>query len=228
MRGASATSTGRACLRAAGRVQIFFLKAFSGQHCQTDKVIMGVLEDEAEWIDRCRAGDPEAFEPLVERYQRMVHSLTYRMTGSMAEADDLAQETFLRAYRSLDRFHGRAAFSTWLGRIAINLCLNWNHRARRCHQLQEQWAEEQELSGRESNTRQTEALDHVEQAVLRLPVKQRAALILTVYQGLNHAAAGKALGCSETTVSWRLFAARRKLRRWLNHLSNRAARHEGS
>jgi RNA polymerase sigma-70 factor, ECF subfamily len=211
---------GLAC--AAGGCKLF-LKAFSGQRCQTGKVIMGAVEDEADWIDRSREGDPEAFEPLVERYQRMVHSLTYRMTGSMAEAEDLAQETFLRAYRSLDQFRGRSAFSTWLGRIAVNLCLNWNQRARRCQQLHQLWSEDQELSVEESSARPTELLEQVEQALLRLPAKQRAALILTVHQGLSHAAAGKALGCSEATVSWRLFAGRRKLRRLLKHLSNGAS-----
>jgi RNA polymerase sigma-70 factor, ECF subfamily len=153
----------------------------------------------------------------------MVHSLTYRMTGSMAEAEDLAQETFLRAYRSLDQFRGRSAFSTWLSRIAINLCLNWNQRARRWQHLHQLWSEQQEVSSENSSARQSERLEQVEQALLRLPAKQRAALILTVYQGFSHAEAGKALGCSEATVSWRIFAGRRKLRRLLKHLSHGAS-----
>ena len=75
-------------------------------------------------VVQCLNGDPAAFETLVRNHQRMIHSLTYRMTGSPADAEDLAQETFVRAYEQLAGYHGSAKFSTWLYRIAINLCFN--------------------------------------------------------------------------------------------------------
>jgi RNA polymerase sigma-70 factor, ECF subfamily len=183
---------------------------------------MGVLEDEVDWIRRSCAGDPSAFEPLVARYQRMVHALTYRMTGSTADAEDLAQETFLRAYRRLDTYCGDATFATWLGRIAIHLCLNWTSRAQRHDQLHRDWAAQLEIPApRAANAEANlpgEIHEQIQQALLRLPAKQRAALILTVYEGLNHSQAARVLGCAETTVSWRLFAARNKLRRLLKPL----------
>jgi RNA polymerase sigma-70 factor (ECF subfamily) len=163
-------------------------------------------------------GDPAAFEALVRQHQRMVHSLTYRMTGSLADAEDLAQETFVRAYEQIAQYQGGAKFSTWLYRIAINACLNWRQREHRRLEAHIQWAKATEADRPESHnvhSGHSDQSQRVQAALLKLPAPQRAAMVLTVYDGLNHAEAAKALGCSETTVSWRVFAARRKLKSWL-------------
>jgi len=135
------------------------------------------------------------------------------MTGSLADAEDLAQETFICAYQHLDGFRQEAKFSSWVYRIAVNLCLNWQKRQQRLDQTHRQWAEECET--RETPSHDATRTQRVQEALLRLDPKQRAAIILTVYDGLNHAEAARVLGCSETTVSWRLFAARRKLKHFL-------------
>ena len=160
-------------------------------------------------------GDSAAFEALVRNHQRMIHSLTYRMTGSLADAEDLAQETFVRAYSQIAHYEGGAKFSTWLYRIAINACLTWRQREHRRTEIHAQWADAQEGSAPPGGAGSQDLNGRVHAALLKLPAKQRAALVLTVYDGLNHAEAAHALGCSETTVSWRVFAARRKLKRWL-------------
>jgi len=160
-------------------------------------------------------GDPAAFEALVRQHQRMVHSLTYRMTGSLADAEDLAQETFVRAYEQIAQYQGGAKFSTWLYRIAINACLNWRQREHRRLEVHTQWANATETNRPEATNGHADQSLRVQAALLKLPARQRAAVVLTVYDGLNHAEAAKALGCSETTVSWRVFAARRKLKSWL-------------
>ena len=160
-------------------------------------------------------GDPAAFEELVRNHQHMVHSLTFRMTGSLADAEDLAQETFLRAYEQIGSFRGTAKFSTWLYRIAVNTCLNWRQSEARRFQLQSRAAEEisaQQAGGGDSTAGE---VNEVQAALLKLTAKQRAAIVLTVYDGLNHAEAARVLGCPETTVSWRVFAAKRKLKRLL-------------
>ena len=168
-------------------------------------------DEELGWIRKCREGDPAGFEELVRRYQKMVHALTYRMTGSQSDAEDLAQEVFIQAYRKLDKFRGDALFSTWLYRVGINTCLNWKKSQQRRARLYDEWAK-QPLETADDN-------DHissrVQEALLTLPLKQRAAVILTTYEGLNHAEAARALGCSETTISWRLFTARKKLKQLL-------------
>ena len=127
------------------------------------------------------------------------------------------RETFLRAYDQIGAFRGTAKFSTWLYSIAMNTCLNWKQSEARRFQMQTNCAEEisaQHANG-EHSPAENGACQHVQAALLRLPPKQRAAIALTVYDGLNHAEAAQILGCSETTVSWRVFAARRKLKRWL-------------
>jgi RNA polymerase sigma-70 factor (ECF subfamily) len=162
-------------------------------------------------------GDMAAFASLISRHQRMIHSLTYRMTGSLADAEDLAQETFINAYRQIGSYRGASKFSTWLYRIAINACLTWRRRETRRGMAAADWVEtngapqtvgEGAEAGNEWSGRMHEAL-------LKLPAKQRAAIMLTVQDGLNHAEAAEVLSCSEATVSWRVFAARKKLKRWL-------------
>jgi RNA polymerase sigma-70 factor (ECF subfamily) len=163
-------------------------------------------------------GDLAAFEELIRNHQRMIHSLTFRMTGSLADAEDLAQETFLRAYEQLGSFRGKAKFSTWLYRIAVNTCLNWRQSEVRRFRLHAGCAEEMAtLHGNRTHSA-PEILEHqqVQSALLKLSGKQRAAIMLTIYDGFNHAEAAHILGCAETTVSWRVFTAKRKLKYWLS------------
>src|SRR5450432_1748877 len=177
-----------------------------------------MADADAELVLQSQNGSPAAFEELVRNHQRMVHSLTFRMTGSLADAEDLAQETFIRAYAQIGAFRGTAKFSTWLYRIAVNTCLNWRQSEARRFQLHSNCAEEisaQPLNG-ENSPAKNGVCEQVQSALLKLPAKQRAAIVLTVYDGLNHAEAAQILGCSETTVSWRVFAARRKLKCWLS------------
>lgn len=171
---------------------------------------MGQRDEESAWIQASLQGDPQAFAALVERYQQMIHALAYRMTGSISEAEDLAQETFIRAYQQMHTFRGEAKFSSWLYRIGANTCLNWRQRQQRRERLHEELGRQDNHSGHDG-----EIKDRVQAALLRLPAKQRAAIILTIYEGMNHAEAARALGCSETTVSWRVFVARKQLKGWL-------------
>jgi len=177
-----------------------------------------MADADADLVLQTQKGSPAAFAALVRQHQRMIHSLTFRMTGSLADAEDLAQETFLRAYEQIGTFRGTAKFSTWLYRIAVNTCLNWRQSEARRFRLQANCAEEfsaQHLNG-ENSPAENQSSQQVQSALLKLPAKQRAAIVLTVYDGLNHAEAAQVLDCSETTVSWRVFTARRKLKRWLS------------
>jgi RNA polymerase sigma-70 factor, ECF subfamily len=178
---------------------------------------MGDTDAEQRWVLQSRNGDPAAFESLIRAHQRMIHALTYRMTGSLADAEDLAQETFIRAHQQLDSYQGAAKFSSWLYRIAINACLNWRQREVRRGQVHASWAESNDAltTGSAPPASDDDLNREVQAALMKLPAKQRAAIVLTVYDGHNHAEAAKILGCSETTVSWRIFAARRKLKRLL-------------
>ncbi len=162
-------------------------------------------------------GSAAAFEALVRNHQNMIHALTFRMTGSPADAEDLAQETFIRTYEQIHSFNGGAKFSTWLYSIAVHACLNWRRNEARRFQAHARCAGEifVQQSGTAASPAENEMARQAQAALMRLPAKQRAAIVLTVYDGLNHAEAAKILRCSETTVSWRVFAAKGKLKRWL-------------
>ena len=174
-----------------------------------------MADADAELVFQSQQGSPAAFEELVRQHQRMIHSLTFRMTGSLADAEDLAQETFLRAYEQIGSFRGGSKFSTWLYRIAVNTCLNWRQSEARRFQLYAQAAGELSAQRADEENASGNEAGEVQAALLKLPAKPRAAIVLTIYDGLNHAEAAQLLGCSETTVSWRVFAAKRKLKRLL-------------
>jgi RNA polymerase sigma-70 factor, ECF subfamily len=169
-----------------------------------------VTDDEGILIARSREGDWDAFAALIRMHQRMIHSLTYRMSGSASDADDLAQETFIQAYRNLDSFRGSAKFSTWLYRIALNVSLRWRRRESRRVSTDSNWAAAA-CRGTEPDT----SSERIQEALVQLPPKQRAAVVLTAFDGMTHSEAARLLGCPETTISWRLFAARRRLEKLL-------------
>jgi RNA polymerase sigma-70 factor (ECF subfamily) len=178
---------------------------------------MAESEDEHHWIRSSLSGDEHAYAALVAQHQRMIQALTYRMTGSFSNADDLAQETFIRAFQQLGSFRGESKFSTWLCRIAMNLCLNWRQREGRRESVHRVWAHDAlPDDGSVAPATPDEASGRVQDVLNRLPAKQRAAIVLTIYEGMNHATAARVLGCSETTVSWRVFSAKAKLKRWLS------------
>lgn len=175
-----------------------------------------MADADSELVLRSQQGDAVAFEELIRQHQRMIHALTYRMTGSLADAEDRAQETFLRAWEQIGTFRGGAKFSTWLYRIAVNACLNWKQSEARRFQLHARAAEEFSAQHAGDENSCGNQANEIQSALLNLPAKQRAAIVLTIYDGLNHAEASRILGCSETTVSWRVFAAKRKLKRLLS------------
>lgn len=181
---------------------------------------MGGADEETNLVQRSRKGDHAAFELLIAAHQRMIYSIAYRMSGSLADAEDLTQETFLRAYQQLDSYRGESKFTTWLGRIAVNLCLNWRAREGRRSGIHFRWAQDAITAPDERDAFPDELSRRVQAALQRLPAPQRAAIVLTLYENQSHAEAARALNCSEATISWRVFAARQKLKRWLKDPSH--------
>ena len=182
---------------------------------------MVLSDEETSLIRASQKGDHKAFEVLIQRYQKMIHALTFRMTGGMSDSEDLAQETFIHAYQQLEKFRGEAKFSSWLYQIVVNRCLNWRKQLDRRQRLHDQWGPERDSQP------ETEGIgQRIQEALMKLNPKQRAAVVLTTYDGLSHAEAAQTLGCSETTVSWRIFTARAKLKRLLKNLDVEEARNE--
>ncbi len=182
------------------------------------------LKDQA-LIDKINAGDFQAFEALVNRYESKVYRLAMRMLRHQQDAEDALQESFLQVYRGLKSFEGRSNFSTWLFRLATNVCLMKirhrgteptgmvpledflpQHEEGNQPSLQE-WPEKPEeiLLTKESREKMMEALD-------QLPADYRAVFILRDIEGFSNAEAGEALGISVAAVKSRLHRARIALR----------------
>jgi RNA polymerase sigma-70 factor, ECF subfamily len=181
---------------------------------------MAGSDDESKLIEQSLAGDLEAYAALVNQHQKMIRAMTFRMTGSLDDAEDLAQDAFLRAYQQLAAFNARSKFSTWLCQIAINLSLDWRRRENRREDIHSKWAADIVSERSPAGEFPDEHSRRVQEALNRLPVKQRAAIILTIYENQSHAEAAKTLGCAEPTISWRVFAARQKLKYLLKDLSH--------
>jgi len=167
-------------------------------------------------VAECLNGRREAFDVLVERHRRHVYQLCYRFVGNHEDANDLAQEVFIRAYRNLGGFRGQAAVSTWLYRIAVNVSLN---------RVSAKSAALEKLDSREHVDERTEAADaallraeragEVRAAIARLPKKQRATLVLRIYHELPHEEIAGILGSSVGAVKANFFHALANLRKML-------------
>ncbi len=176
-------------------------------------------------IKRVKAGDINAFEELVCKYKEKAYRTAYQMTNRHADADDLSQEAFIRAYRSMSSFNEQASFSTYLYRIVINLSINHlKKEGRHRHlSLNEEIIIDNphpELSAGEKDTPREALLikelhQEISKAIASLPLKERTVTIFSLLQGLSHQEIAEIEGCAEGTVSWRLFRARKRLRKKL-------------
>ena len=169
-----------------------------------------------ELVSACVAGEPGAFDFMVERYQRNVYRLCYRFVGNHEDASDLSQEVFLRVHRGLRRFKGGAALSTWLYRIGVNVCLNHVSRQRPVTELIDP---ERHVDGASAGPADLVAREEravkVRAAIARLSTKQRATLILRVYHELSHQEIANILGNSVGTVKANFFHAIGNLKKHL-------------
>jgi RNA polymerase sigma-70 factor (ECF subfamily) len=185
--------------------------------------VMAVVSDRTdEELDRsvlvrCRERDPSALRAFVERYQRTVFALLSRMLGSVPEVEDLAQETFLRAFRALPSFdlQGAARPSTWLLTIATRLVLDRFRRQSREGTLGGIESQLAPAPSPERDLEQAELRRAIARAVEALPIDQRAAFVLSEFHALSIADIARALDAPESTVKTRLFRARAKLSRAL-------------
>ncbi len=171
-------------------------------------------EDDRAAVEAARKGDRAAFDSLVEKYQRDIYRLCFRYVNDHQDANDLAQEAFLRAYRAIGRFRGDSAFSTWLYRIAVNGCINFRS-ARRPPASELPEALPDPRRGAFDTLVEDERSRAVRDAVSRLPAKQRATVILKVFHELSHEEVAKALGSSVGTAKANLFHALQNLRKLL-------------
>lgn len=173
-------------------------------------------------VDRALRGDREAFGELVSRYQKLVYGIAYRIVRNGAEADDLVQSIFLRAYGGLRTFLRGTDFKSWLYSVAVNTSLNARKQARRQQEvvLQAGAAAEAPVEDPAAGLMEEEAKAGIDRAIAMLPDDQRIVLHLRIHDGLTHEQIAKVLGCPTATVTSRIFLARKKLEGLLRELSS--------
>ena len=169
-------------------------------------------DDELLLIAGCRAGDPKAMRAVYERYRRRIYSLVLRIAGEQ-DAEELTQEVFLKAFRSLDKFRGEAQLGTWLYRLAVNSALTQVSRSR-----DRKKAPEGLLEGMAAPTvpalhdGDPKVRGRLEAALAALPAGYRAVLVLHDIEGLQHEEIAEVLGCRVGTSKSQLHKARAKMR----------------
>lgn len=194
---------------------------FSKDNIRTRAPYMPSTDEEL--VAQSQGGDAESFNQLVLRWERPIFALAYRTIGREEEARDVCQETFLRAYRALPRFRREAKFSSWIYRIALNLCRDWMRRERRAPMMQP--PDDVELMDIAAAAEPSESIEDlvarrdltrlVERAMAHLPEEQRTAIVLKEYQGLTFQEIADVVGCPLSTVKTRLYQGLTVLRREL-------------
>lgn len=177
-----------------------------------------VTADEDVLVSQAKAGDQEAFEALVQRYERQIYAFTYRMMGNPDDAYDLTQECFIRAYKNLGRTNAELNVSAWLHRIASNACLDVLRRRKRIRWLPWDGPKHEPLLNShpgddpERVAMAQENSSDVQRVLAAMSPRNRQALILREYEGLSTQEIGEVMGLSRSAVKSVLFRAREEFR----------------
>lgn len=185
----------------------------------TVRLFMSPQELEARWVAQAKNGDQAAFANLVRAHHGRVLACAINMLKRRSDAEDAAQEAFVRAWRFLPKFDGRSKFSTWIYRICVNVCLNQLRRSSN----REKPTEDETIQAvvAKDGGRGENPGEKLEQSMLRdrllgaidgLSPALKSAAVLVLVHGMSHGEAAEVLECAEGTVSWRVHEARRQLR----------------
>lgn len=179
-------------------------------------------------VAQAQAGDPDAFEQLIQRHQQRIYGLCYHLTSNHEDANDLAQEAFIKAWKALRNFKGDSSFYTWIYRIAYNGTLNHlKQRRNRTPHISlndldahaEHDSELVQLISHKTPRRDaglTELQRHLNEAMQRLSEEHRTVVALHDVQGMPHDEIARIMNCNPGTVRSRLFYARQQLQAWLS------------
>jgi len=175
-------------------------------------------------VERARSGDSDAFRLLVEQHSHAIFRLAFRMTGNEEDAEDVVQETFLRAYRQLDKYEARSSFSTWLYRIASNYSLDLIRSRKRHEEKRERGSVEDrdilqsiavDSPGPDRLLYGSQVKDRVNAALNELSAQERTAFVLRHFEGQSIQEIGEALGAGTNATKHSIFRAVQKLRKSL-------------
>lgn len=184
--------------------------------------------EETKIIQHLKNGDEFIYKYVYDQYVRMVYSICFRMTGNKEEAEDAAQEVFIKVFNSFDSFREDSKISTWIYRIAVNICINRQRRKKIINFLSlDFWVEEKGETGMSSNNEnpgenleKSEIRKIVQAEINTLPANQKTAIILSRYEELSYKEISKIMGITISAVESLLFRAKKNLAKKLNALKN--------
>ena len=194
---------------------------------QTEATLAQADVSEMDLVKRCQAGDPEAFDELVTRYRTRIFGMIYNMVHNEQDAWDLAQDSFVKAWRSIKRFRGRSSFYTWIYRIVMNVTIDWLRKK----QVKGVGAEfddaiQAKIDPASKTAPKAGALPYeimersetrtrIDNAIAQLSPDHRAVILMKEIEEMQYHEIAETLGCSIGTVMSRLFYARKKLQNLL-------------
>ena len=196
---------------------------------QREATLAQVDVSELDLIKQCQAGQTEAFDQLVTRYRTRIFAMIYNMVHNEQDAWDLAQDSFVKAWKSIGRFRGQSSFYTWIYRIVMNVTIDWLRKK----QIKGAGAEfDDAIQLREIDPaartapraeplphrqmERTEIRERIDNAIAQLSPEHRAVILMKETEGMQYDEIAEALGCSIGTVMSRLFYARKKLQNLLS------------
>jgi RNA polymerase sigma-70 factor, ECF subfamily len=191
---------------------------------QTEATLAQADVSELDLVKRCQAGETEAFDELVTRYRTRIFAMIYNMVHNEQDAWDLAQDSFVKAWKSIKRFRGRSSFYTWIYRIVMNVTIDWLRKKQvkgagiefdDAIQLKEINPASRTLPKADplpyEQMQRTEVRAKIDNAIAQLSPEHRAVILMKETEGMQYHEIAEALGCSIGTVMSRLFYARKKL-----------------
>jgi RNA polymerase sigma-70 factor (ECF subfamily) len=195
---------------------------------QTEATLAQVDVSELDLVKQCQAGNTEAFDQLVTRYRTRVFAMIYNMVHNEQDAWDLAQDSFVKAWKSIGRFRGRSSFYTWIYRIVMNVTIDWL-RKKQVKGAGAEFNDAIQLKEIEPASRtlpkadplphermeQSEIRARIDNAIAQLSPEHRAVILMKEIEEMQYHEIAEALGCSIGTVMSRLFYARKKLQNLL-------------
>jgi len=202
------------------------LVGLAARSMESESAVNDEKDEDKELVARAKQGDAAAFDRLVIKYSPRLYGLLYNMTSNHEDTNDLMQDVFAKAYRSLKGFRGKSSFYTWIHSIGVNMAINFLKKRGRRFQMSlddvdiniqndKEFIELTATSGPVRETNLNELQQRLNEAMMRLSHDHRAVVTMFDIQGMPHAEISKILGVSEGTVRSRLFYAHQQLQNYL-------------
>ena len=171
--------------------------------------------DDIHLIERIISGDTHSFSEIVDKYKDRVFGMACRFTGEYSQAQDVAQEIFIRVFENLDKYNGKSKLSTWIYRISYNICIDWSRKNKRLKAIGQKGINTLRIDRSmdvEGSFLEKEERTALKEALYSLKEKYRSVLILHYFQDMSYEEMGEVMNLTVKTVETRLYRARKMLR----------------